>query len=213
MGALAAGVALLFMQMHHAVHKVVHHVRLNVRPPACNYHSCSASAACVGVAGVILQWSRLHGSLVGVVPWRAWPLGVHSLYGRPTTPKLTSAGRIRAQEHKTPVACGTLGALLIGCLAIVLPPVAFWGELEINTLADPTRPLPHLWPQVRAVFLLHYYMLPHLWPQARAVHVCPLQALCPQMLRVKQAFWDPHPIACNKAHCCVEGSQCSFPSG
>ena len=47
--------------------------------------------------------------------------------------------------------CGTLGALLIGCLAIVLPPVAFWGELEINTLAVPTRPLPHLWPQVRAV--------------------------------------------------------------
>ena len=36
MGALAAGVALLFMQMHHAVHKVVHHVRLNVRPPARN---------------------------------------------------------------------------------------------------------------------------------------------------------------------------------
>ena len=46
------------------------------------------------------------------------------------------------------MACGTLGALLIGCLAIALPPIAFWGELEINTLADPTRPLAHLWPQV-----------------------------------------------------------------
>ena len=34
MGALAAGVALLFMHMHHAVHKVVHHVRLNVRAPS-----------------------------------------------------------------------------------------------------------------------------------------------------------------------------------
>ena len=31
MGMLAAGVALLFMQMHHAVHRVVHHMRLNVR--------------------------------------------------------------------------------------------------------------------------------------------------------------------------------------
>ena len=59
------------------------------------------------------------------------------------------------------MACGTLGALLIGCLAIVLPPVAFWGELEINTLAAPTRPLPHL------------------WPQARAAHVCLFQPLCP----------------------------------
>ena len=55
-----------------------------------------------------------------------------------------------AQEHKTPVACGTLGAVLIGCLAIVLPPVAFWGELEINTLANPAQPLPHIWPQARA---------------------------------------------------------------
>ncbi len=54
-----------------------------------------------------------------------------------------------AQEHKTPVACGTLGAVLIGCLAIVLPPVAFWGELEINTLANPAQPLPHIWPQAR----------------------------------------------------------------
>lgn len=66
------------------------------------------------------------------------------------------------------MACGTLGALLIGCLAIVLPPVAFWGELEINTLADPTRPLPHL------------------WPQACAVHVCLPKSLCSRNWR-----WEP----------------------
>ena len=70
------------------------------------------------------------------------------------------------------MACGTLGALLIGCLAIVLPPVAFWGELEINTLAAPTRPLPHLWPQARAIFLPLCYMLPHLWPQRALSFYC-----------------------------------------
>lgn len=55
MGALAAGVALLFMQMHHAVHKVVHHVRLNVRPPCLQDLSCNASTLCAGSAGVSLQ--------------------------------------------------------------------------------------------------------------------------------------------------------------
>ena len=30
---------------------------------------------------------------------------------------------------------------------MLVPPVAFWGEFEINTLADNARPLPHIWPQ------------------------------------------------------------------
>ncbi len=44
--------------------------------------------------------------------------------------------------------CGVLGGFLIGCLGVLLPPVMFWGEFEINTLANPTRRLPHIWPQV-----------------------------------------------------------------
>ena len=55
------------------------------------------------------------------------------------------------QEHKTPVACGTLGGLLVGALGVLLPPIMFWGEFEINTLADNNRPLPHVWPKGGAI--------------------------------------------------------------
>jgi len=40
-----------------------------------------------------------------------------------------------------------LGGFLIGVIGILLPPTMFWGEFEINTLANPTRPLAHIWPQ------------------------------------------------------------------
>ena len=42
MGVLAAGVALIFMHMHHMLHKVAHHLRLNVR---------TLSAACLNAKG------------------------------------------------------------------------------------------------------------------------------------------------------------------
>ena len=47
--------------------------------------------------------------------------------------------------------CGVLGGFLIGCIGVLLPPVMFWGEFEINTLANPSRRLPHIWPQVGAM--------------------------------------------------------------
>lgn len=40
-----------------------------------------------------------------------------------------------------------LGGFLIGIIGIFLPPVMFWGEFEISTLADPSKPLPHIWPK------------------------------------------------------------------
>ena len=40
-----------------------------------------------------------------------------------------------------------LGGFLIGVIGIFLPPVMFWGEFEIGTLADPNKPLPHIWPK------------------------------------------------------------------
>lgn len=43
--------------------------------------------------------------------------------------------------------CGVIGGFLIGVIGVLLPPVMFWGEFEINTLANPGRPLPHIWPQ------------------------------------------------------------------
>lgn len=51
------------------------------------------------------------------------------------------------QEHHTPVRCGMLGGLLVGVIGVLVPPVMFWGEYEIQTLANPSKgPLPHIWP-------------------------------------------------------------------
>jgi hypothetical protein len=41
---------------------------------------------------------------------------------------------------------GALGGLLIGCIGVLLPPVMFWGEWEIQTIAS-GAPLPHIWPK------------------------------------------------------------------
>ena len=54
---------------------------------------------------------------------------------------------LELQEHENPVRCGVVGGFLIGVIGILLPPTMFWGEFEINTLADNTRPLPHIWPR------------------------------------------------------------------
>lgn len=69
--------------------------------------------------------------------------------------RLTAAGRawLPDQEHHAPVRCGILGGFLIGVIGVLLPPVMFWGEFEINTLANPARRLPHIWPQVRTTLL------------------------------------------------------------
>ena len=51
------------------------------------------------------------------------------------------------QEHHTPVRSGALGGLVIGVIGVLLPPVMFWGEFEIGTLAAPASALPHIWPK------------------------------------------------------------------
>lgn len=65
------------------------------------------------------------------------------------------------QEHHAPIKCGILGGFLIGVIGVLLPPVMFWGEFEINTLAKPSRPLAHIWPKAgfwgTGVFLDGYY--------------------------------------------------------
>ena len=40
-----------------------------------------------------------------------------------------------------------LGGLAIGIIGVLLPPVMFWGEFEISTLAAPSVALPHIWPK------------------------------------------------------------------
>ena len=44
------------------------------------------------------------------------------------------------------MSAGALGGLLIGCIGVLLPPVMFWGEWEIQTIAS-GAPLPHIWPK------------------------------------------------------------------
>ncbi|KAK9829338.1 hypothetical protein WJX72_005245 [[Myrmecia] bisecta] len=51
------------------------------------------------------------------------------------------------QEHHTPILSGLSGGLLIGVIGVLCPPTLFWGEYEIQTLADPSHPLPHIWPK------------------------------------------------------------------
>ena len=34
----------------------------------------------------------------------------------------------------------------MGAIGVLLPPVMFWGEWEIQTIADGS-PLPHIWPK------------------------------------------------------------------
>ena len=51
------------------------------------------------------------------------------------------------QEHHTPVRSGMFGGFVIGVIGVLLPPVMFWGEFEIGTLAAPSTALPHIWPK------------------------------------------------------------------
>ena len=45
-----------------------------------------------------------------------------------------------------PPLAGAVGGFLVGAIGVLLPPVMFWGEWEIQTIADGTT-LPHIWPK------------------------------------------------------------------
>lgn len=42
---------------------------------------------------------------------------------------------------------GAVGGFLVSVIGVLLPPVMFWGEYEMNTLANFDNPLPHIWPK------------------------------------------------------------------
>ena len=62
----------------------------------------------------------------------------------------------------------------MGCLvrSVVATPVAFWGEFEINTLADNSRPLPHVWPQGGIIWGLEPYYGGDWWPWWLCLILC-----------------------------------------
>lgn len=81
------------------------------------------------------------GALVGLA---AGGVAIAWTYGTKLAKRwLTAVG---LDEHAAPVRCGALGGFVIGALGAVLPPTMFWGEFEMKALADPSVPLPHVWP-------------------------------------------------------------------
>ena len=55
---------------------------------------------------------------------------------------------------------------------MLVPPVAFWGEFEINTLADNSRPLPHVWPPGGVFWGLDPYYGGGWWPWWLCLILC-----------------------------------------
>lgn len=54
---------------------------------------------------------------------------------------------VKFDESRRPILCGAVGGLLIGIIGVFLPTGMFWSEYELETVADVTNPLPHLWPK------------------------------------------------------------------
>ncbi len=71
---------------------------------------------------------------------------------------------MQLQEHHTPVRSGLFGGFVIGVIGVLLPPVMFWGEFEIGTLAAPSTALPHIWPK-GGVWGLEPFQQNHYTPQ------------------------------------------------
>lgn len=98
--------------------------------------------AVVGVIAAVfaILFMKIHHAFVKVVSW----VGLH--------------------EHHTPVRSGLFGGFVIGVIGVLLPPVMFWGEFEIGTLAAPSNPLPHIWPK-GGVWGLEPFQQNHYTPQ------------------------------------------------
>ncbi len=51
------------------------------------------------------------------------------------------------EDQLLPIFAGAVGGFLVGVIGVLLPPVMFWGEYEMNTLANFDNPLPYIWPK------------------------------------------------------------------
>lgn len=52
------------------------------------------------------------------------------------------------EDTHSPVVLCALGGLCISTIAIVVAPTIFWSEFEIDTIAQPGKELPYIWPPV-----------------------------------------------------------------
>lgn len=78
-----------------------------------------------GFLGILL--TRLHSKIVAVVTVVFAELGL--------------------VESERPILSGMFGGLLFGLIGVFLPTTLFWGEFEMQTIADDSVPLNHVWPK------------------------------------------------------------------
>lgn len=51
-------------------------------------------------------------------------------------------------DTRSPVILAALGGLCVSVIGVLVPPTMFWSEFEIASIAEPGKPLPHIWPPV-----------------------------------------------------------------
>lgn len=54
------------------------------------------------------------------------------------------------EDTESPIILCALGGLCVSILGVLVPPSMFWAEMEMGSIAEPGKDLPHIWPQVRA---------------------------------------------------------------
>lgn len=55
--------------------------------------------------------------------------------------------KLHLVESERPIFAGMFGGLLFGLIGVFLPTTLFWGEFEMETIADDSVPLNHVWPK------------------------------------------------------------------
>lgn len=58
------------------------------------------------------------------------------------------------EDTKSPILLAAVGGLCISIIGILVPPSMFWSEFEIGSIAEPSKSLPHIWPEVRSTYEL-----------------------------------------------------------
>lgn len=62
------------------------------------------------------------------------------------------------EDTHAPVLLAALGGMCISVVGVLVPPSMFWAEFEMDSIAEPGKPLAHIWPQARTVlFSSHFY--------------------------------------------------------
>lgn len=52
------------------------------------------------------------------------------------------------EDTRSPIMLCALGGFCVSALGVLVPPTMFWSKVEIGSIAEPGRDLPHIWPQV-----------------------------------------------------------------